>query len=188
MQIKMKKFAILLLLCASSLFSQEWIDSRIVEVAREIKYPTPPNYFSSKGEIEGTCGDYALLFALKTGAYIVFNKSIMEKNGIQPGHYKIIRQIPWEENPFLHSHFSKYNNKMIGVTHEGKTYMGSLRWGLYEVSLVKPVNVHYHFGKDVYNSKISHAWNVLNDRVIDVSWWDCGNSKSPYCEDRGEVE
>ena len=56
-----------------------------IEVAKSIKYyDNLPNHFIGENEIEGQCGDYAVLFALKTGANLVIqqNESVGVKNGI----------------------------------------------------------------------------------------------------------
>jgi len=52
------------------------VEEVIIEVASAIRYyehldPTKKNLYTSENEFQGQCGDYALLFALKTGAQII---------------------------------------------------------------------------------------------------------------------
>jgi len=141
-----------------------------INVAQTIKYyGDTPDHFPAQNKIEGQCGDYAILFALTTGASLVIQNQTSDfVNYILPdGIYKIKERFLPEES-FLalnlqYSGFYSWN----GVMFHFHPVLGA-----YTIELVEEKKVVSHFGVDMTSSSPiqTHVWNELNGVVIDCCW------------------
>jgi hypothetical protein len=142
------------------------------KVARSIKYyDNLPNYYTGKNEFEGNCGDYAILFALKTGANLVIQNQEQQYN-IPNGIYKITGRVSKELEDEIKFRISKFSKSgWIGPWWYNKTWPLSLYHpiiGIYSVELIEEKTVKEHFGIDMTYSA-PHVWNELNGIIIDIS-------------------
>jgi len=142
----------------------------IDEVAGMVDYydhihPEYPNLVKGPNEIQGQCGDYALLFALKTGAsLIIVNQGIPE---ISNGVYKVAGK----------SNDLSYINIIEKSSPKDKNGdpVSSINWNGSEAHLYHPKIGLYRIRKvSNYTPKISnkHVWNLLGTTEIDVQIYD----------------
>ena len=142
------------------------------KVARSIKYyDNKPNYYTGKNEIEGYCSDYAVLFALKTGANLVVQNQEKQYN-IPNGIYRITGKVSKELEDEIKFRLSKYSRAgWVGPWWTNKTWPLSLYHpilGIYSVELIEEKTVKTHFGSDMTYAK-PHVWNELNGIIYDIS-------------------
>ena len=142
----------------------------IDEVAGMVDYydhlePSFPNRVKGPNEIQGQCGDYALLFALKTGAsLIIVNQGIPE---ISNGVYKVAGKS--NDLSFI-SIIEKSRPKDKNGDPES-----TICWNGSEAYLYHPKIGLYRIRKvSNYTPKISnkHMWNLLGTTEIDVQLYD----------------
>jgi len=130
------------------------------------------NLFIGENEFQGQCGDYALLFALKTGADLI---AVNQNGAVNNGIYRIVREekipsliewanknLPKDVNGNIQSCFLR-NNDGIWYYHP--------KIGMYRIRFVKG-----------YTPRISntHVWNLLGDTEIDVTRLDTDGTWYPY--------
>jgi len=136
-----------------------------------------PNLVRGPNEIQGQCGDYALLFALKTGAKIVVvNTNPRIENGI----YKVAGKS--NDSSIINSIEKSFTLKdKNGDLQSGYWYTD------YDLYLYHPKIGLYRLNKvNNYTPKINynHVWNLLNTVElgtieIDVSNYDVNGTWQP---------
>jgi hypothetical protein len=145
----------------------EYLDV-IKEVAGMVDYydhmsPNAKNLVKGENEIQGQCGDYALLFALKTGAYLI----VANNNSIENGIYEVVGKANYPE---LIKHLEEVRPKDINGdpescfcwNNDGK-YLWHPKIGLYRIT-----KIHNYIPK----IKETHVWNLIGTTEIDVTWYD----------------
>ena len=157
------------------------IETAAVKVASSIRYyDNMPNYYVGENEIEGQCGDYAVLFALETGANIIVqqNGSVGVKNGI----YRL-KRIPQG----LEEAVQNQLKSALGVNYRSG-FFGPYTWdrvnynrlichpqiGIFYLELIREYTVITHFGINMQQNG-AHVWNELNGIIIDACWADVHN-------------
>jgi len=157
------------------------IEKIAIEVAKSIKYyDNLPNHFIGENEIEGQCGDYAVLFALRTGANLVIqqNESVGVKNGI----YRLV-QIPEDfqnavQNILIEHFGENYRSGFFGPwSWDGIDYHRLIchpQIGVFYIDLIEEKTIETHFGINMEENG-PHVWNELNGLIIDITWADVWN-------------
>jgi hypothetical protein len=153
-----------------------------IKVAKSIKYyDNKPNYYIGDNEFEGQCGDYAVLFAIETGANIIVQQN--ESVGVKNGTYKLSR-IPdtFEnaiQNQLKNSRGENYRSGFFGPwVWAGINYPFLIchpQIGVFALELTREHTVITHFGINMIQNG-PHVWNELNGQIIDVCWADVHNT------------
>jgi hypothetical protein len=142
-----------------------------IEVAYMVKFysdlnPTLQNKYVGENEVEGQCGDYALLMALKFGCDLVIQNQTVDylPNGI----YRLVGEyLPDNQlRNVVHNH-----GRSGYWSHRGKigTYHPIL--GFYELRLIQSGRFPTALGNFI-DSK--HVWNRLNGVMLDANYVDAG--------------
>jgi len=149
------------------------LEEVMVEVASTIRYyehiePNRTNLYTSPDEYQGQCGDYALLFALKTGARIIVANQPVD--WLSDGVYEVVRKDPALSD--ITQLFKDGPKDSDGRVESGfYAYLG-------KVGLFHPMIGAYVISKvDGFTPRYSgqHVWNILDGVEIDVSRFDCLN-------------
>jgi hypothetical protein len=148
----------------------EYLDT-IKEVAGMIDYydhldPNAKNLVKGKNEIQGQCGDYSLLFALKTGADLI---AVNQDNILEDGVYSVV-----EENYIDTLVNNLFKNKEWPKDINGDPQSGFIR-NNNELWLYHPKIGMYRLSKlrnYTSKTKITHVWNLLDNIEIDVTRYD----------------
>lgn len=158
----------------------------LIEVAESIKYyehinPDIRNLYSSEDEFQGDCGDYALLFALKTGALMIIANQQGNGDGIivfEDGIYKIVARDPKSSTMEKYMRDNGQNIDTDGRVQSAPYHFSNPdRRGIF----------HPEIGSYVlekvsdYTPKTSkmHCWNILNGVEIDPTLFDSIGSYRP---------
>ena len=157
------------------------IENIAIMVAKSIKYyDNLPNHYIGEGEIEGQCGDYAVIFALKTGANIVIQQN--EIVGVKNGIYKLVHISEDFQNAvqnILVENFGEnYRSGFYGPwIWNGIDYYRLVchpQIGIIYLELIEEKTIITHFGINMQQNG-PHVWNELNGIMIDVCWADVHN-------------
>ena len=170
-------FIIIFINCIS-LNSKENIDSNILKIAEEVAmqikyYDSKDNYYKGSDEFEGYCADYAVLFALKTGANLVVQNQTRKE--VPNGIYKLVDNIPVDMiNEIKGRLVNNHRSGLIGPWDDARypIILYHPRIGFYSIELIERKTVKTHFG---YIMKEKHIWNELNGVIFDICWADAGN-------------
>jgi len=131
-------------------------------VARSIKfYDNQPNYYKGQNEFEGNCGDYAVLFALKTGANLIVQN---QRKEVPNGIYKLVDNVSIDikneiKRRLVYNHRSGLIGPWDSIYFPIILYHPKL--GFYSLELIERKTVKTHFGYNMINSD-PHVWNELN--------------------------
>ena len=157
------------------------IENIAIMVAGSIKYyENLPNYYIGEIEIEGQCGDYAVMLALKTGANLVIQQN--ETVGIKNGIYRLV-QISEDfqnavQNILIENLGQNYRSGFYGpwVWDEIDYYrlICHPQIGIFYLELIDEKTIRTHFGINMQQNG-PHVWNELNGIIIDACWADVHN-------------
>jgi archaellum component FlaF (FlaF/FlaG flagellin family) len=157
------------------------IENIAIMVAKSIKYyDNLPNNYIGEDEIEGQCGDYAVIFALKTGANIVIQQN--ETVGVKNGIYRLVHISEDFQNAvqnILVENFGEnYRSGFYGPwIWNGIDYYRLIchpQIGIFHLELIEEKTIITHFGINMQQNG-PHVWNELNGIIIDVCWADVHN-------------
>ena len=139
------------------------------KIARSIKYyDNLPNLYIGKNEIEGYCSDYAIQFALKTGANLIVQNQDKKLN-IPNGVYKLTNNIPRKIKNEIKSFYKNSRSGWIGPW-LNKTWPLSLFHpilGIYSIELIEERTIITHFDTPAIGAE-RHVWNELNGVAYDI--------------------
>ena len=145
------------------------------EVARSIKYyDNQQNYYKGENEFEGYCADYAVLFALKTGANLVVQN---QRKEIPDGVYRLVDNVSIDiKNEIKRRLVTNHRSGLIGPWDDARFPIIIYHpvTGFYSIELIKRKTIKTHFGFNMNGTK--HVWNELNGVIIDVCYADTSNT------------
>ena len=116
-------------------------------MARSIKYyDNQSNYYKGVNEFEGYCADYAVLFALKTGANLVVQN---QRKEVPNGIYKLVDNVSIDiKNEIKRRLVPNHRSGLIGPW--DSSYFPIIIYhpiiGFYSLELIERKTVKTHFG------------------------------------------
>jgi len=131
-----------------------------------------PNFYQSKSEIGGQCGDYALAFVnLWNAKFPQKALLVIQQQGIKQfpdGIYEVIGKDQ-QNLPFLKGRTTSMLyvwNNVLGIGHP--------KLGSYKIRLIKKAYVKSHFGLKNWNKNGPHVWVLIDNIGIDPTYADFG--------------
>jgi hypothetical protein len=146
--------------------------------------PTVGNFYVGKNEVEGQCGDYALMFVIEWNKRYPKNLAeivaVNQEKGIKSGSYKVVKKLTNEERialgiKYYKRNISQWMRPPLKIDGKECSVLFHPEIGFYQLEQSKIYEIKQHFGVDMVVNNNPHVWAKVGDISVDPCWADIYN-------------